>query len=266
MFKSFYSLSFNPFSKEIKTKDLFASDNLKETTARLNYLKRTRGIGVIVGEAGSGKTSALRAMAEKLNPSLFKVIYFPLSTGTVMDFYRGLATGLGEEPRFRKVDLFNQIQESVLKLFQEKKITPVFILDEMQFAANKFLNDLSILFNFSMDSANPFILILSGLPFFMDKLALNQNQSLNQRVVMKYHLSPLSKSEVKNYINYQLELAGANHPIFAPQAMEAIALRSRGLPRLVNNLAVNSLLLGYQLKAEHINEEIVFKSCEDMNL
>lgn len=263
MYKSFYSLSRNPFSKEIKSRDLYQSGNLKELTARLNYLKKTKGIAVIVGEPGSGKTSALRALTESLNPSLFKVIYFPLSTGTVMDFYRGLAVGLGEEPKFRKVDLFHQVQSAVLKFYNEKKITPIFILDEMQLAPNKFLNDLGILFNFAMDSQNPFVLILVGLPHFMTKLNLNQNQSLNQRIIMKYHLTPLNKEEVKSYVEHQLNLAGANHPIFSEQALEAVTLRSRGLPRLINNIAVNSLLLGYQLQAEQINQEIVFKACED---
>ncbi|MCK8824813.1 ExeA family protein [Fuchsiella alkaliacetigena] len=266
MYKSFYSLADNPFAKEIKTENLFPSGCFKEVSARIDYLKKTKGMGVIVGEPGSGKTSTLRAMANKLNPSLFKVIYFPLSTGTVMDFYRGLAAGLGEEPAFRKVDLFKQIQHAITKLSNDKKITPVFILDEIHLAANKFLNDLGILFNFSMDSENPFVLILAGLPFFMDKLSLNQNQSLNQRVIMRYHLKPLSKDEVNEYIEHQLQLAGASHSIFSPQAIEAICLRSRGLPRLINNLAVNSLLLGCQLKADTINEEIVFKACEEIGL
>ena len=262
MYKSFYSLSDNPFKKEIETKNLYQSENLKELSARLDYLKKTRGIAVIIGEPGSGKTSALRAMADSVNPSLFKVIYFPLSTGSVMDFYRGIAIGLGEEPKFRKVDLFNQVQAAILKFYNEKKITPIIILDEMQLAPNKFLSDLGILFNFAMDSQNPFILILAGLSHFMTKLNLNHNQSLNQRVIMKYQLNPLNKEEVKEYVEHQLKLAGANHPVFIPQALEAIALRSRGLPRLINNIAVNSLLLGFQLKAEQINQEIVFKACE----
>ena len=266
MFKAFYSLSKRPFVKEIATKDLFMSDNFTEVKARLDYLKNTRGIGVVVGEPGSGKTTALRLFADSLNPSLFKIIYFPLSTGTVMDFYKGLASGLGEKPKTRKVDLFQQIQQAVTSFYQDQKITPVFILDEMQLAANRFLNDLSILFNFSMDSQNPYLLIMSGLPYLMDKLSLNQNQSLTQRIVMRYYLESLNKEEIANYINHQLKLAGANHPIFTPQAIEAIALRSRGLPRLVNNLALNSLLMGYQLKADNINEEIVFKACEEAGL
>lgn len=136
----------------------------------------------------------------------------------------------------------------------------------MQLAANKFLFDLSILFNFSMDSEDPFILILAGLSYFLDKLSLNQNQSLNQRLVMKYCFSALENNEVDNYIKHQLKLAGANHPIFSPQAIKAIASNSRGLPRLVNKLATNSLILGYQLKAETINEEIVFKASEEAGI
>jgi general secretion pathway protein A len=209
MFQTFYSLSKIPFSKEIKSIDSFASTPYQEMIARLDYLKKTRGMGLIVGEPGAGKTFALRSFAESLNPSLFKVIYFPLSTGTVMDFFRGLAVGLGEDPKFRKVDLFHQIQHAIQVYFKERKITPVFILDEMQLAKDMFLNDLNILFNFSMDSENPFILILSGLPHLMDKLSLNHNRPLSQRIMMRYKVEPLSKDEVKGYILHHLELAGA---------------------------------------------------------
>lgn len=71
---------------------------------------------------------------------------------------------------------------------------------------------------------------------------------------------------MKNYIKHQLNLAGANHFIFSPQAIEAIALRTRGLPRLINNLADASLILGYQLNAETINEEIIFKASQECSL
>lgn len=266
MYRAFYSLSRKPFTKEIETKHLFPSKSFTELMARLNYLKDSRGIGVVVGEPGAGKTSVLRSFALSLNPSLYKVIYFPLSTGTVMDFYRGLCYGLGEEPTFRKVDLFKQIQEGVTSLFYEKKITPVFILDEMQLSNNKFLNDLSILFNFTMDSDNPFILVLAGLPYLLDRLALSHNQSLNQRIIMRYKVTPLDKEEVKNYILHHLELAGAKFEIFSPQAVEAIATRSRGWPRLINNLATNCLLYGCQKRLECIDEEAVIKSAQEAGL
>ncbi len=259
MYRSFYSLTKKPFKKSIKTNELFESNNFSEASARLNYLKTTKGIGIIVGEPGSGKTSTLRAFKDSLNPARFKVIYYPLATGSVNDFYKGLNIAIGNAPGYRKISMFNQLQGSIQNLFHKKKITPVFILDEMQLAPNKFLNELSILFNFSMDSENPFILILSGLPHFIHKLSLNQNQSLYQRVIMKYSFNPLNKDEVKKYIEHQLEIAGANHDIFSPSAIEAIATNSNGLPRIINNISRNALILGFQLKAELIDEEIIRK-------
>jgi len=266
MYRPFYSLSRIPFAKEIKSTEAYTSTAFAETTARLEYLKKTRGMGLVVGEPGAGKTFALRAFAESLNPSLYKVIYFPLSTGTVMDFYRGLAAGLGEEPKFRKVDLFHQIQQAVWNFYRERKITPVFILDEMQMAKDVFLGDLSILFNFGMDSVNPFILILSGLPYLLDRLTLNQNRPLFHRIMMRYKVEPLSKDEVAGYIRHHLELAGAKHPIFTDPALEAIASLSRGWPRLVNKLATHCLLYGCQARKEQIDEEVVRLAAEEAGI
>ncbi len=257
MYKSFYSLSKNPFQKDINTDDLFISSTVKECQARLDYLKDTRGFGVISGEAGSGKTISLRAFRNSLSEALFKVMYFPLSTGTVMDFYRGMASGLGEIPCFRKVDLFAQIQKSVYSLFREKKITPVFVFDEMHLCGNMFLQDLNILFNYNMDSENPFILILCGQPLIEDRFTLSHNQSLSQRVIMRYHMEPMTKDEVAGYIEHHLKLAGANHKIFTEDAIEAIASLSRGWPRLINNLATSCLLYGYQHKKDLIDQDVV---------
>ncbi|MDN5301679.1 MAG: ral secretion pathway protein [Thermoanaerobacteraceae bacterium] len=266
MYEIFYSLTRPPFAKDIKAADSFPSTSYREMIARLEYMKKTRGMGLIVGEPGAGKTFALRSFAESLNPALFKVIYFPLSTGTVMDFYRGLAVGLGEGPKFRKVDLFHQIQQAINVYFKERKITPVFILDEMQMAKDAFLNDLSILFNFEMDSENPFILIIAGLPYLLDRLSLNHNRPLSQRIMMRYKVEPLAKDEVAAYINHHMQLAGAKHTIFSDNAIQAIASLSRGWPRLINKIATHSLLAGYQAKKDLIDEEIVRLAAEDAGI
>jgi general secretion pathway protein A len=150
MYKSFYSLAQAPFSKDIRPSDAFPSSDYQGAFKALNYLQKSKGIGLLIGDPGVGKTFTLRSFKESLNPSLYHVIYFPLSTGGVMDFYRGLVYGLGEEPKFRKVDLFRQIQQGIERMGQERKITPVFILDEMHMAKDAFLQDIAILFNFQM--------------------------------------------------------------------------------------------------------------------
>lgn len=266
MYKSFYSLAHEPFTKEVSPSEAFASSSYQEALARLDYLKKARGMGLLVGEPGAGKTFALRAFQASLNPSLYHVVYFPLSTGSVMDFYRGLAYGLGEEPAFRKVDLFRQIQSGIERMYQNRNITPVFILDEMHMAKDAFLNDLSVLFNFQMDASNPFLLILSGLPHFRTRLRLNQNRPLAQRLIMRYQMRGLNKEEVSQYVAHHLKAAGGKMPIFTDSALEAIALHSQGWPRLINTLATNSLLLGYQTKKETIDEEVIRLSAEESGL
>nr|WP_227994948.1 ATP-binding protein [Oceanobacillus sp. CFH 90083] len=78
-------------------------------------------MGLLVGEAGAGKKFTLRSFKESFHPSLYHIVYFPFSTGGVMDFYRGLAYGLGEAPKFRKVDLFRQIQQGIEQMNQERE-------------------------------------------------------------------------------------------------------------------------------------------------
>lgn len=266
MFTAFYSLAARPFVKEIKAEEMYASTSHQELLARLNYLKDSRGIGMVVGEAGSGKTSGLRAFVVSLNPSLYRVAYFPLSTVTVTDFYRGLAFSLGLEPAFRKVDLFRQIQDAIWSQYAGKKIVPVIILDELQLASTKFFNDLHLLFNFSMDSENPFVLVLCGLPPLTIKMSLTHNQPLNQRLIMRYKMAPLSKEETKSYLEHQMCRAGANYPIFSETAVEAIAAVSRGWPRLINNLAATSLIYGCQKGLKYIDEDAVRQAAVELGM
>jgi Cdc6-like AAA superfamily ATPase len=124
---------------------------MTELAARLKYLQSTRGIGLVVGEPGVGKSTALRKYVNELNKSLYKPCYFALSTLTVKEFYQALAMILGETPSYRKVDLFRKIQGAITSFYYEQKVTPVIILDEIQMASNDVLEDLRMIFNFNMD-------------------------------------------------------------------------------------------------------------------
>src|SRR5690625_5275184 len=266
MYKTFYSLAREPFSKDMRSTDAFLSTGYQEALNGLGYLQKTKGIGLIIGDPGAGKTFTLRSFKDSLHAALYHVVYFPLSTGGVMDFYRGLAYGLGEEPRFRKVDLFRPIQQGIEQMDQNRKVTPVFILDEMHMAKDAFLQDLAILFNFQMDSSNPFILILAGLPHLKTRLNMNHHRALSQRIIMRYQLQPLNKEDIFSYIHHHLKLAGSKIPIFTDPALEAIALRSQGWPRVINTLTINCLLYGVQLKKEQIDESIVQMAAEESGL
>ena len=147
-----FGLEFNPFLKNSK-EILVETQEFLELRFRLDYLLSTKGFGLLTGSPGQGKTTALRCWARSLNPSLYKVVYSSLSTLTVMEFYRHLATELGLSPAHRKVENFRSIQAEVNRLSLEKRVTPVFILDEANYISGSILNDLKLLFNFEMDSS-----------------------------------------------------------------------------------------------------------------
>ena len=266
MFNTFYALNRNPFTKEIKKNELFCRKEFNEGLERLNFLKDTRGIGLLLGEAGSGKTTLLRSFAQSLNDTLFRAIYFPLATLTVNDFYRGLVHALGAEPAFRKVDMFLQIQNIICDMYHKQRITPVIILDEIHMARNDFLSDICLLLNFEMDSQNPFVLILCGLPHFAGKLKLEQHQPLKQRIILNHNLSAFNMSETGEYINHLLEKAGAKHTIFDNSAIEAIASNSRGIPRLINSIASYAMIYGMEQKLNVIDAEAVFAASNELRI
>lgn len=266
MFTQFFGLRFNPFSKEIPANDLFPSKDLQELDSRLKYLQTTKGIGLIAGEPGSGKSSALRKYVGELNPALYKPCYFSLSTVTVLEFYQGLALELGEEPKFKKIALFHQIQRAINVFYHERRITPVIILDEIQLASNKVLEDLRLIFNFNMDSLNPFILIMAGQPLIRNKLSLNINNPLRQRLMVKHIMQGLKSEEVTPYCITRLKLAGSHEEIFSTQALDAIYTVTAGLPRLINNLVTTSLLCACEKRQRHIDEEIIYQAQAELNI
>lgn len=151
-------------------------------------------------------------------------------------------------------------------MYYDRRITPVIVLDEIHLASNKVLEDLRLIFNFKMDSQNPFILILAGQPFIRSKLAMNINNPLRQRLVVKYIMQGLKDDELKDYCLSRLKLAGLIEDIFTDAAFEAIYASTNGLPRLVNSLVTNCLLYAYGQKQRQIDEEVVYQAQSELNI
>lgn len=214
----------------------------------------------MVGEPGSGKSTGIRRLIETANKSLYKPCYLPLTTLTVKDFYQAMASMLGETPSHRKVTLFQQIQSSIFNSYYEQRITPVIIIDEIHMAPTRILDDLRLLLNFKVDSANPFVLILAGQPPIRNKLALNTCYPLRQRITMKYSMQGLSPEETSAYCSSRMRAAGCMQDVFTPSAMAAIHTVSGGFPRGVNNIAVASLLYCTERKLQQIDEEAVYQA------
>ena len=259
-------MQFNPFSKSVPGMHHFESDDFKQATARLKHLCDIKGIGLFTGNPGIGKTFTLKKHADSLNPGLFKLFYAPLSSVTVLEFYRAIAIGLGLTPPYKKIDLFNAIQDRITSLAKDKRVTPVIIFDEGQYLNAKILSDLKILLNFDMDSGNHAVVILAGHAALATTLSMGAHEALAQRILINYTFTGLSKAEMSEYVLAKLKGCGASQAIFPGNALEALWGCCSGSPRVVNSLAENCLRIGAQKGAKIIDPEIVLLANNELSL
>lgn len=266
MFLSYFGMEFNPFDKEVETKYAFETEDLKIMKNRLNYLKEHPGLALFTGNPGVGKTFSIRQFMKELNPNLFKCIYLSMSSITVLEFYKQLATSLGIVPEFRKVDIFKQIQDTIIDLVSNKKIHIIICIDEAQYLKTDIINDLKILTNFEMDSKNYLTLILTGGPILNSILNRNVHEALRQRITISYNFVGISKEEIENYINSRISIAHGNNNIFTFQAIESIYNSCNGSIRIVNNIITKALIIASSKEKNIIDENIILEAYNDLAL
>jgi type II secretory pathway predicted ATPase ExeA len=260
-----YGLEFNPFTKNSKDIVVETSD-YRQVKHRLNFLVNNKGFGVITGEPGRGKTTAIRHWTKELSPSLFKVVYTSLSTLTLNEFYKHLTDEFSLESRFRKSDNYKLIQAEINRYSLEKRITPVFIIDEANHINSGILNDFKMLFNFEMDSRDRAIVLLAGGLELNTVLNLKSNEALRQRITMNYKMSNLSKEDSRIYITSRLQAAKCGQTVFDETAFEAIINAANGVPRVINKICDMCLIIGDAQKIEIINSDIALGAVNEIEL
>ena len=150
MYKTFYGFKDIPFSKDIKSQGLFMYPYFKELLSRMDYIKKYKGIMLITGEPGVGKTTSLRYWLDSLRPESFFKVYIPLSTVGVTDFYRQMNEKLNGEYASVKSRLFKAIQKRILELSVNQNKIPVLVIDECHLLKNENFFELQIILNFKM--------------------------------------------------------------------------------------------------------------------
>lgn len=266
MHNVFYGFSKDPFTKEIEPSEAFKYTDFVEASNRLEFLKNTRGFGVITGEPGSGKTFVLNCFLNSLNTSLYKPVYIPISTVTVNDFYAALCEGLGILPAQKKVKMFAQIQEVITTYYNSKHITPVIVIDEAQFLRNAILDDLRIIFNFGMDTKDYATVILCGQTQFVNQLSRQPLEPVRQRIVVNYTMKGLNKTESFDFISHRLKMAGRSEPLFTDDALELLYASSNGCLRTLTSLARMSLICGSNKKSHTIDSQIIYQAQTELTI
>jgi type II secretory pathway predicted ATPase ExeA len=257
MYRKHFGLNRHPFAKEIDPDDVFPSAASQELGVRLTHLIEMRGIGLVTGDSGSGKTCACRKVVSALHTGLHRVVYVAHSTGNVMDVYKSIAWEMGLPTERSRAALHRQIRTEVTRLCTETRCRPILIMDEAHNLRPDVLEDLRLLTNYQMDAENRLCLILIGQAELRRRLGMAVYEALCQRIVVRYHVAGLSREELPAYLAHLLRLAGTELPLFEPAAVEAIFQATQGLPRRVNLLAHHALMAAALGRAKTVTAEHV---------
>jgi len=257
MYKQFFGLTGEVFSKDINENDMYQSTSFNELLKRFEYIKEYRGIMSLTGEPGVGKTTALRYFINSLNTQSYFPIYLPLATVGVIDFYKQLNKALNGEARHRKSEVFRSIQSQILEYAEHKNIIPFIIFDEAHLLKEQNIRELQIITNFRMDTIDPAVVILSGQNVLMDKLQKRVLKSFYQRITLRYRILPLTKQETKEYILHQFKLCKSENEIITESGYEAVYNLSRGNMRVIGEVVKKALIYCASQRKEKIEAEDV---------
>lgn len=265
MYRPHFGLGRLPFTNELDSDSLFPSAAAAELETRLGHLLEMRGIGLVTGEPGSGKTTVVRKVKDALHAGLWRPVYVPLSTGNVMDMYKTIAWELGLPVERSRAALYRQIRSEVTRLCRESRVRPFLIVDEAHHLRSEVLEDLRLLTNYRMDSENRLCLLLVGQAELRRRLSMSAHEALEQRIVVRYHLGGLGRDELGPYLAHRLRIAGTELPLFSPDAEEAIFSASQGIPRRINLLAHHTLLAAALAKKKTASCEHVEAAMQELS-
>ena len=254
LLRAHYGFTKMPFGKDIAPGALHQSAGHQEAVARICFLVAESAAGVLTGEVGAGKTVALRAAVSGLDTSRHSVVYLANPTVGVRGLHAAIVTALGGVPRFHQAALVPQTEELLAAESAERGKRVVVVVDEAQLCSPEQLEAIRLLMNAELDSASPFALVLCGQPTLRRRIRLGAFAALDQRIALRYHLSGMTAEETDAYVAHHLGLAGRSDRLFSNDATALIHQVARGLPRAVNNLAVQSLVAAYATRKAIVDE------------
>jgi general secretion pathway protein A len=265
MYNKFYGFKEKPFEITPDPKFLYLSENHKEALSTLTYAIRERkGFTVITGEVGTGKTILIQTLLSKLNGNARTAYLFnPRLDST--DFLQYICEDLGLKGEKRsKGECLAQLHHFLMDCYSRNE-TVVLIIDEAQNLDPVLLEEIRLLSNLETPKSKLLHVILMGQPELDTILNDRQYRQLKQRVSLRYHIHPLKKEETKEYIEQRLRTAGAIRlNYFSPKAIHKIHRYSKGIPRLINVLCDNALLLGYAIDEKVVGKSMIREVIRDL--
>lgn len=257
-YRTFFGFTKEPFITDIECKEILKTPQLIDVKIRFDYVTRLGALGIVTGEVGSGKSTAIRYALSTLHPSEYRPLYITASSGSIMEFYRQLKDALDIYLKSNsKAVMTKTIKQEIANLVLEKKQKVVLIVDEASLMRLEVFAELHTLCQFEKDRKPWLPIILLGQTSLIDKLTFRSSLPLASRVIAKCHLEGADLAGMEAYLRHHLSIAGLDRSLFEPQAIIAIHQGSGGLFRKANHLARGGLIAAAAQKlsvvsADHI--------------
>ena len=263
----FYGLEEEPFSQAPNLKFFYNSPQHSRAMLRLMYAVDTmKGLAVLLGEIGTGKTILARRMLDNLpeeeyESALLVIIHSQITADWLLN---RIARQLGiESPAPEKLKLLNQLYNRLIELYEKGKKAVVLVDEAQMLRSREIMEEFRGLLNLEMEG-KLITFVFFGLPELEEHLHLDE--PLAQRIAVKCRLESFNRESTEGYINHRLRMAGAKTQLFSKSAIDLVHTYSRGIPRLINTICDNCLFEGYLLKQKTIDENLVNIIATDLGL
>jgi len=267
MYKEFFGLEDTPFTLTPDPRFIVFTPSYNEVLASLYYgLENAKGLIVLTGEVGTGKTTALRWILRRLDSSVLAAYVFNPRL-SIDEFYHHVTQMLNIKDWTNKAELL-QVMGKVLEERHRRGLRTVLIIDEAHELSDYVLEEIRLLMNFESDNAKHLQIVLTGQPELREKLNQPNLRQLKQRVALRCKMHALPNvDEVERYITERLLIGGSDQPnIFTPGAIDFIFQCSEGIPRQINNLCDNAMLAAYAAGEQIIGRQIIEDVADNLDL
>jgi type II secretory pathway predicted ATPase ExeA len=260
--ETYFALSTPPFPKAATKQSLLMNPAMENILERLHFALHRDTIALLVAESGCGKSTALSLFAQSLDAASYHVLCTSLTTLSAFSFIAHLVAAMGlPGKRFK-----GESAATFLMHLRSQPKRTVILVDEAHLLPDSSLQDLRLLSADNLDRNSPFALVLVGQPLLRDRIAEPQHYALWQRIGVRLRLRPLTEDEVKPFLERHIKAAGGKKPLFDPAAVAEIFHHSRGIPRLVQNLALESMLATMAANKQIVDAETVGQAVIDLDL
>lgn len=265
MYLDHYGLKEPPFDITPNPRFLFFSPKHREAFNHLLYgIRERKGFVQLTGDVGAGKTTVCRAMMEQLGQQYATALILnPVLTPEQL--VRAIAMEFGlNVSGMNQLETVATLNTFLLQQVEQQKET-VLIIDEAQDMTNELLEQVRLLSNLETDDRKLLQIVLMGQPELRDRLNDFSLRQLRQRITVRYHLRPLTRTEVGQYVHHRLQISGAKgSPYFTPAAVWRIHSYSKGIPRLINAVCDKCLLAGFVQSKDRVDFKMVGRAIREL--